>query len=658
MDRTPAVPPADAAVADFAQIDTLATSPRLNGRDWLIAIALFLLTWAGFQLALKCDFVNFDDSGYITTNFRVMQGLTWENVKWAFTTDQMSNWHPITWLSYLLDVSIFGYGPFGMHCTNVLFHALNAGLVYLVLRRMTGSVWKSAIVALIWMIHPLRVESVAWVSERKDVLSLFFGLLALWVYTSHAQRPRGWRLVLICFWFALSLMCKPMLVTLPALLMLLDVWPLGRITRWHTVADWKRIGWLALEKAPLWALAIASSLITMKVQENAIGSTEDWSLSLRVSGTFIAYSWYVVKLFHPLNLSILYYWSFDWPHWQTMASIVFIIIATWVLVREGLRRPYLAVGWLWFLGTLVPVIGIVQIGHHRYADRYSYFPHLGLLIAVVWGAHEVLRRAKVQPKLVGVVLAVGVTVLGLVTRIQCGFWGNSIILFTHAADVDPNNPTAWINLGEEWSSRGYYEAAEAHFQRALEIDPENYYAFNNLGVIATRGGDFARGARLFMGASRIRPNSATARANLGSALMEMGRFEYAKRAFHHALGLDPELASPYNNLGILSAMEGDEQTALTYNQEALRLAPRNAVFHLARVRILAYFGHLEEARAATAGALAFAKNRELMEADIAKTFASPSEMLFQHHGDPTTRPATQPATQPETAPATQAVETP
>ncbi|MGL6096206.1 MAG: tetratricopeptide repeat protein, partial [Fimbriiglobus sp.] len=401
-------------------------TPPLTRRDAAIAAGLFVAAAVLYWPAVGFQFVNFDDPGYVTGNPRVLGGLSPAGVAWAFSATAESNWHPLTWLSLQLDATLFGPGPAGFHRTNVLFHAANAALLYVVLRRLTGAVGRSAAVALLFAVHPLHVESVAWVSERKDVLSVFFGLLGMWAYARYAEDPSGRRMAGVAGLLALSLMAKPMLVTFPFVLLLLDFWPLGRL-RGRPDA-WPRVR----EKWPLFVLIAASAVVTLQVQAagGAVRQLAAVSLADRLAGAAAGYAFYLQKSVVPSDLNILYQRPFgSRPMSEVAGSVAVLLAATAVGIWVRHQSRCVLVGWLWYLGTLVPVIGLVTVGDQAYADRYAYFPQIGLLIAVVWGCEELRRRFRVPPRAAGIgVLIVSAVFVGS-TRHQLTYWADSRTLW-------------------------------------------------------------------------------------------------------------------------------------------------------------------------------------------------------------------------------------
>jgi tetratricopeptide (TPR) repeat protein len=557
-------------------------------RHWLVALALAGVTLVAFAQALWCGFVNYDDPDYVTKNEHVTAGLSAEGVRWAFTTFKNGNWHPLTWLSLQLDATLWKTDPFGFHLTNVLLHAANAALLFLALRALTGALWRSAAVALLFAVHPLRVESVAWVTERKDVLSTLFGLLALWAYAAYVAAPSTRRYLALAGLFALSLLSKPMLVTLPCLLLVLDWWPLGRL---QTADWWRRV----VEKLPLFALVVASSAVTYRAQldQSAVGNTEMFPASVRAENAVVSYAAYLLKTVWPADLGAYY------PHpiydrrpggglTGETVGLAAVLLAALTAGAVALRRraPYLLAGWLWFLGTLVPVIGLVQVGAQAYADRYTYFPQIGLLLAVCWGAADLARgRERVALAAAGA----AALVLALATQAQMAYWKNSEVLWRHSLQVTFSNSTAEMNLGEILEEKKDFQGAAECYRRAADCEPGSVGAHYRLGTVLDRLNLNNDAAREFGEAARLAPDSPDAVYKLGITAAKLGNLKLAEQCFQEALRRSERFAPAYTILGLmLLEGKGDVEKATKYLHRAVELNPgdADAWFHLGRARAM------------------------------------------------------------------------
>jgi Tfp pilus assembly protein PilF len=526
-------------------------------RQRLLPVGLFLvvLIAGAFWQVTGHGFVNFDDDKYVTENPHVQAGLTRNGLAWAFTTTRASNWHPVTWISLMADSQLYGPNAYGFHTTNLLLHIASALMLFLFLNRVTGSLWRSAFVAAIFGIHPLHVESVAWVAERKDVLSTLFWMLTMWAYLHYTQSPKPTRYLLVVLAFVLGLMAKPMLVTLPFVLLLLDRWPLERLDQGngrehdHT-RPWRKLVW---EKVPLLALAAVSSIVTYVVQQRsgAVGSLEVYPLGVRIANALVAYVNYVAKMLWPAHLAVFYpHPGTSLPIWQVAGSGLVLVWITLLAIRAR-RRPYLAVGWLWYVLTLVPVIGLVQVGGQAMADRYTYIPLIGLFIIIAWGVPELLalwtteaRRRTLLAASAGIVIAA----LAVCTYLQVGYWRDSVTLFDHAVKVTRRNAVAHNNLGVALVERGELGKAVAHYREALRIKPRYVEAHCNLAIAAIKQGRLDEAIAHCWEALRIRPGDADAHNNLGVALAKQGKLHEALAHFSEALRLDPDKKSARANL--------------------------------------------------------------------------------------------------------------
>ena len=603
-------------------------------QSWTLAALLGLATLALYWSATSHDFVDYDDQRYVTQNLEVQRGLTARGIIWAFTHPVSGNWHPVTMLSHMLDCQLYGLRPWGHHLTSILLHASNAVLVFLLLHRLTGALWRSAIVAALFAWHPLRVESVAWVAERKDVLSSLFFLLTLMAYArygedrrredgrqgsavggrrSEAGLPSGrvfpssifhlrssifYLLALFCF--ALGLLSKPMLVTLPLVLLLLDYWPLNR---WQTGRLWP----LLLEKLPFFILAAAASAVALAVQKQAgaVEALARWPLPLRCENAVISYCRYLGNIVWPSELAVFYPPPSHWPlGWVLVAGLFLgaLTILCWLVRR---RHPFLLVGWFWFVGSLVPVIGLVQVGRQAMADRYTYLPSIGLLLLVVWGAHELSRNWRRQALGLGLAGVAAVILLATVTRQQLTYWQNSETLFRHALKVTSDNDVARVNLGVALLEEKQTNAAMCQFQTALALKPACFEAYENLGNIAVQEGGTEAAISNYQAAVRFKPGYVEAHNNLGNLFALQGRTNAAIGEFQEAIRLNPDYAEAHYNLASLLGRNGQVDAAISQYQTVLRITPEDAETHFKLGNLLAKQGRADEAIAQFQEALRF-----------------------------------------------------
>ncbi len=530
------------------------------------------------------DFINFDDDEYVRENEHVYGGLTREGIVWAFTTFHSANWHPLTWLSHMLDCQLYDLKPRGHHLTNVFLHAATAILLFLTFRRMTGALWPSAWVAAVFAIHPLRVESVAWVAERKDVLSGFFFMLTLWFYACYVERPASWgRYLLVVASYALGLMAKPMLVTLPFVLLLLDYWPLGRFGPLRSAnrkdeADVpqpdRRLLRLLVEKIPLFVLAAASCVVTLAAQSGAIRSLEQVAFPERLANAAVSYVAYLGKMFYPSGLAVLYPLPKDPPPvWETVAAVALLLAISTAVFTVRRKCPYLVVGWLWYLGTLAPVIGLVQVGSQKMADRYTYLPQIGLYTALAWGAIEAARTWHWRRWCFAAVPAL--VVVGLIGCAwqQTRHWRNSNTLWTHTLACTSLNPIAHYDLAQFLAVHGQADRAIAEYQKALELNPGSYEAHTSLGVALAGHGQTDEAMAHYRKALEINPNYAKANNNLGVALAARREFDEAIKHYQKALANEPDYAEAHYNLGLALGRRGQFDEAIPHYRKAIEIKP-------------------------------------------------------------------------------------
>jgi Flp pilus assembly protein TadD len=564
--------------------------PATNREPWLpgwpvVCLLLAATTLAVWWPAVRCDFLNYDDPDYFCANPHVQTGLTWTNAVWAFTTGHASNWHPLTWLSLMLDVECFGKGPFGPHFMNLLFHTANTVLLFLLLRRLTTTTWRSALAAAFFALHPIHVESVAWVSERKDVLSAFFGLISLLCYTHYAQNRSGVegrkskaipaldpRFILAWFSFALGLMSKPMLVTLPLVMLLLDYWPLARVPGGPGRLTSAR---LVLEKVPFLVLSAVSCVVTFVVQQKggAVVTLVKIPLTGRIENAFVSYARYLDKTFWPATLATPYPLPGQWPVGQVLLAVALFAGLCGIALVLRKRFPFVFTGWFWFVVMLVPVIGLVQVGDAAMADRYTYLPLIGVFLVLIWSGGEARENGRVPKLLLVGVAAVALAACVWQTRQQLDFWRNNEALFRHTLAVTRDNFTAEVNLGTWLSKKGQMPEAMALFREALLLKPEDPDVLYNLGNAFAKIGDWDQAIANYRHTLKVAPAQADILSNLGLALASKRQYAEAVTNFEAALKLNPDSAETHNNLAAILFIEHRFDEAAQQYREALRLTP-------------------------------------------------------------------------------------
>jgi tetratricopeptide (TPR) repeat protein len=516
-------------------------------RELLICLGLLLAVAAVFGQVAGHQFVSYDDRVYLTENWVVRGGLTLDGIRWAFTTTRDANWFPLTWLSHMLDVTLFGSHPAGHHLMNVAIHGVTTVLLFLFWARATGAVWPSALLAALFALHPLRAESVAWAAERKDVLAALFWLLTMHAYLRYSRSPGVGRYLAVAGLFALGLMCKPMLVTLPFVLLLLDWWPLQRFRPVAGNAAGTApppMGRLLLEKLPLLLLALCSGILTYLVQQRggAVSSLDQVPFWSRLANALVSYGVYLRQLLWPSGLAVFYPFDHRQPVWQAVLAGTGLLAATILLLGQWRRRPWLAVGWLWYLGTLVPVIGLVRIGAQSHADRYTYLPSVGALLVLVWGGQELCKRP--GRRWLTVTLAAGVLIAaGLLTTLQLRHWQDTVTLFRRAVAVTSGNWLAHNNLAAELIRRGELNEAMWHLERALASRPDYDSAYANLGIAYINLRQPDRAVAALRTAVRLNPRETTAWYRLGVTLARLGDLAGAREAYDRLLPLDPAQAA-------------------------------------------------------------------------------------------------------------------
>ena len=584
----------------------------------VICLLLTVITFSVYQQVLTHDFINLDDESYITNNSRVGNGLSADNIIWAFSTTYFFNWHPLTWLSYFLDSHLFGVNPSAFHLVNVLIHIANTLLLFLFLNQATERPLRSALVAALFALHPLHVESVAWVSERKDVLSAFFGFLAMGSYLSYAKSPKISSYLIVLLFFALSLMAKPMLVTLPFVLLLLDYWPLKRfnssaLTGTSSVsvsfdsdrlpessASFQKSTMILIgEKTPFFLIAIASAVITIIAQNNSgsIASLDRFPLGLRLANALLSYVFYLLKMIWPQQLSIYYPFPPEIPLWQSIASANILILISCLVLKYRSRFPYLLVGWLWYLGTLIPVIGIVQVGSQSMADRYTYIPLIGPFIMLVWLAFDMTVSKPVRKVFFSFFTTGMMLSLIAMSSLQVGYWKNSVTVFGHALEIDSKNAVAHLNYGVALNRIGLFKEVINHYKDAIRLAPKWALLYNNLGLAYSELGQLEKALICFEHADGITPNGPSVvkhykrvKKMLAEKMDVISKLE--NQAQNEPMNIDLQI-----ELGNLYQQIYKVEESINHFQHALTINAGNSEAHKGMAMVLTMTGQYQEAEA-------------------------------------------------------------
>jgi len=555
------------------------SSPKVN-HGWLtiaICIALAGLTWLIFGQTLWHDFVNYDDPRYVYENTRITGGLSISGIAWAFTHIHSLNWHPLTTISHMLDCQLYGLKPGWHHFTNVLLHTLAAILLFRALEQMTGAVWRSAFVGAVFAIHPLRVESVAWIAERKDVLSGVFFMLTLLAYVCYVRSPQVGRYLVVVFVFACGLMSKPMLVTLPFVLLLLDYWPLARIKG--------QFGKRVLEKIPLIALSAVSSIITFLVQKGAVGRAEDLPILERINNAVISYVLYIWQMLWPVHLAVFYpHPENRLPFWEIASCLLLLICITAVAIGLRKQRPYLVTGWLWYLGMLVPVIGLVQVGWQGRADRYTYLPEIGLYIAATWGVTELTAVYRHQRTILSTAAILVFGALSLCAWVQTSYWDDSERLFRHALAVTTNNDVAENNLGIVFLGQGKLDEAISLLQSAVDLRPDNSPAHENLAKALLQKGQVTDALIHYRKLLELQPDNMEVHNIVGTIFVQQGRAGEGVEEWQKVLAIQPDNGNAMSNLAWVFATSLDR--SLRNGPHAVQLAEQAVRISGGRIPIL------------------------------------------------------------------------
>ena len=564
----------------------------------LIIAGLIISCLAVFGRIGGHEFINFDDPGYITENYQIQRGINPETARWAFTTTYFSYWHPLTWLSHMLDWSLFGAKAGGHHLVNLFLHAGAVVLLFLFLNKTTHTIWPSAFVAAFVALHPLRVESVAWASERKDVLSMFFGMATLYAYAFYAERSNLSRYVICLLFFMLALMSKPMMVTLPFVLLLVDYWPLQRWQKPFSGASEKRFplaGRVVLEKIPFMGLIILASFVTFWAQKKVgtVTAMDSLSFITRSGNAVVSYMSYLVQFLFPVDLAVYYPYNFSPSIWKVSVSLMILICISASVLYAIKKIPFLFTGWFWYLGTLIPVIGLVQVGSQAIADRYTYLPSIGLCIMLAWGIPLFFRRENARKTILFPAATINLILLAVLAWHQCGHWKDSIAVFSHTLRATKNNALAHHHLGLAYLEKNKNEEALEHFNASIMIQPFQDSVYNNRGVVYLRYGMHKEAHHDFSKALLINPSYIKAYNNRANLYAQAGHYKMAIEDLHEAIRRDPYYIIAYYNRGLLFTKIGHYQPALNDFTTAIRLKNNYADAYNARGAVYLNTGNRE-----------------------------------------------------------------
>lgn len=583
------------------------------------AIYMFLsvITFLSYMEVSNYGFVDYDDPDYVSENHYVMKGLSFENIKWAFTASHVGTWQPVTWLSLMLGCQIHGLDPGWHHLTNLFFHIANTLLLFWFIRRITGSSWRSAFIATIFAIHPIHVESVAWITERKDVLSAFFFILTLIFYVRYTEKPAIKRYWPVAVCLVLGLMSKPILVVLPPVLLLLDFWPLGRmnigqINQKNIRLPEIKISRLFLEKIPLFILSALSGVVTYIVQKDvgAVSTLSEIPFNSRLLNAIVSYSKYILKMVWPVNLAVEYPHPIQVPVIHATIAFIFLSGISILAIVSYKKRPYFIVGWFWYLGTLIPVIGLVQIGTFAMADRFAYIPFIGLYILITWGFVDFFENRPQKKSFLITTATIIIVTLFTFCRVQVSYWENTISLFKHAIEVTDNNYKAHSSMGTALTESGKFDKAMEHYNKALNIRPDHqihfnigsaltimgktndavyhynqalkknpifYKAHNNLGIELCKLGDLQEASKHFSEAIKIKPDFPDPFYNMGIVMTELGQVDEAIRSYQQAIHINADYAEAHNNIGLIFGKMGNIDMAIHHLSEVVRIKPGDPI---------------------------------------------------------------------------------
>lgn len=587
----------------------------------LVCAGLAACCAAIYGQTLRHGFLSYDDGLYVFENPHVQAGLVWKNVHWAFITPLANYVHPVTWMSHMLDCELFGLQPWGHHLTNLVLHTLNAILIFMVFARITCKIWPSALVAALFAVHPLHVETVAWIAERKGLLGMLFWTAAAGAYVWHRRRPGAVRYLIVAVLFLLGLMSKPVVVTLPFVLLLLDFWPLERTDRTVPVrAMTRRTVRLAMEKTPLLLLTalFCATTLFMQWQGNNLAFGQRIPFGARCTNALVVYVIYLVKIVCPWDLAVYYPHPLTRPAWQAAGAAVILAVVTLLCLCQSRRRPHLIVGWLWYLGTLVPVIQLVQIGTFSHADRYTYIPLIGVFVMAAWSLDEVRGISRAHSRIVTVAAVTAVAALGITAFRQTAHWKDDLTVFGHDLAVAGENSVARDNMGAALVDRGKPAEAAEQFKLALMTDPDDAEALYNLGVVMEALNRPIEAESWYRQALQWKPAHPKAHNNLGGLLVQSRRFDEAVSHFRAATALDPGLVDAHNNLGNLLAAQGKLDEAMQEYGRALEADPGQISVRLNLAKILAHLGQREKALQELKTALQLEPGNEVAQQMVAQ----------------------------------------
>ncbi len=592
---------------------------RDKNKTLFIILGLAVIISVVFWQVRNFEFVNYDDDKYVSENEHISSGLTIENIIWVFTSEHCGNWHPLTGLSHILDCELFGLNPGRHHLMSLALHIVNSVLILVILRQMTGAFWPSAFVAAVFGLHPLHVESVVWISERKDVLSILFWLLTIAAYLRYAKSPDIGRYVVTLVLFVLGLMAKPMLVTLPFVFLLFDYWPLNRLD----IKNKGRIYHLILEKIPFLIFSAVSSVVTFAVQRSAgaVIEVQAFPLTDRIANALMSYVRYIGKMILPVKLAVLYPYPGNAPSlWKVLTASLLLLIITVAVIRLGRKYKYLPVGWFLYLGMLIPVIGIVQVGLQSMAERYTYIPLIGLFIIVAWGTNDLLAKWKYRRAVAGWLSAAVVSVLSILTWFQVGCWRDSETLFGHAIKTTKNNYLAYYNLGTFYYNEGRYDLAIAAYNDAIKINPRYADAYSSRGSTYVKAkGAYDLAILDYNKAVEISPKYAVGYYNRGNAYAKgKGRYDLAISDYSKAIELNPGYAAAYNNRGNAYAIRGEFDLAVSDYSKVIEMNPRDVEAYLNKANACESAGRLKEAVEAYKALIKYAPARYAPKIEFAK----------------------------------------